>query len=500
MPGLQGATRETRVQAKAFALAGLLMAAFSTSARSADREAPPLKSWIDGPTRYVARPFEARQFRSLDSDEDRALFIERFWVRRDPTPDTLTNEYRQLFWQRVQEANRMFYGSTRPGWKTDRGKVYILYGPPNDIESDPDLRTDGLPNAGRGLIRWIYESRPGGRMDLDPITVVAFVKDTTGEYRLSHDPSLSSVFFSADAMREAETNTFTRWIESYVTPRRSELAVMLDLGRLQEVPPQEQVLLETVETIESYETRPLRARLARYRYADEPGDLVSVTVDLENLSERSSPALIARFMPRDATRKPRIIGEGSFRFQTFGSARLAQGRIVLEPGRYDVMVVAADPSDASTALYRGVLVVTPHVDPPQLEISDVSLARELEALAYASLVSYDEPFHLGPYTLVPRLDSRLLRGEPIEVLFEVSGGSPPYRVRYQVEGQDLDGSWIALGRPQVLEQSRAVQAWGLPTDASWPLGDYRVQILVQDEQQATVAATVPVSLHDGGAE
>ena len=102
-----------------------------------------LKKWVEGPIRYISKKEEIKQFKSLDTDEGRAVFVERFWRRRDPSPGTLTNEYRQLFWRRVQEANNSFVDSTKPGWMTDRGKIWILYGPPTEIDSDPTLKTDG---------------------------------------------------------------------------------------------------------------------------------------------------------------------------------------------------------------------------------------------------------------------------------------------------------------------------------------------------------------------
>src|SRR6185295_908197 len=105
----------------------------------AAHESPDLKDWIDGPVLYLAEKEETRSFRALETDDDRALFIEKFWARRDPTPQTLANEYRQMFWERVRAANLMFLDSHKPGWKTDRGKIYVLYGPPTSIEDHPNL-------------------------------------------------------------------------------------------------------------------------------------------------------------------------------------------------------------------------------------------------------------------------------------------------------------------------------------------------------------------------
>jgi GWxTD domain-containing protein len=200
-------------------------------AARAEPDTPPLRDWIKGPIRYLSLKEEARAFKSLETDEDRALFVERFWRRRDPSPETLTNEYRQLFWERVQQANANFIDSTKKGWMTDRGKIYILYGPPSEIQEDVHLSTEGLPAAGRGIIRWIYEGRPSERMDLDPIVVVPFVRDASGEYRVSYEPELASVFFDTDAIQTKANEDIEKFFSLVGSPQTSRLSVMLDLGR-----------------------------------------------------------------------------------------------------------------------------------------------------------------------------------------------------------------------------------------------------------------------------
>jgi GWxTD domain-containing protein len=469
--------------------AALLPGAEAKKKQQGDDDPPPLKQWISGPVRYIATRDEVRQFRALSSDNDRALFVERFWTRRDPTPQTLSNEYRQMFWERVQEANKGFHGSTKPGWLTDRGKIHILYGPPTEIEEAREVQAGDT--TGRGVIRWIYEDRPGGRRDLDAITVVAFYRDTSGEYRVSRDPVLNSVFFDAYALTD---RPFGQWTDVWLAPTRSELSVMLDLGKLQEVPPQEQVLLERVSTIESYRTTSLDVHIGRYEHPDKPGGLVALTVDAARTA--GQPAVLARFTPRDATKRPRLISEGSFRLEQFGERRVIQGKVVLEPGTYDLMVLSADPFDATTGMHRGVVVVPPTGD--RLRVSDVTLAAVLEPLEYRSLVSHDEPFLLGPYRTVPRFEATIRRGENVDVMFEVYGGSPPYSTVYRLQGHEDDESWTTLGQPQEYATEQSAQAWGVPTGAAWPLGEYRVLIEVRDAAGSSVTALAPFRLLGDG--
>jgi hypothetical protein len=132
----------------------------------------------------------------------------------------------------------------------------------------------------------------------------------------------------------------------------------------------------------------------------------------------------------------------------------------------------------------------------RLRASDVTLALELDSLRYASLSSHDEPFHVGPFRIVPRLDARLRRGDAVSVFYELYGGTPPYRVSYQVEGRELDGSWVALGQPSVSEQPGQAQGWEVPTSEAWPVGSYRLRIDVTDAGGDALRELVPFELAD----
>src|SRR5437867_1452402 len=89
--------------------------------RSIDFDAP-TERWREGPVRYLLTKDEDDAFRLLKTDEERAEFIRRFWASRDPDATTPENEYRTLFYARVVQADYVFTDSTKPGWKTDRGK------------------------------------------------------------------------------------------------------------------------------------------------------------------------------------------------------------------------------------------------------------------------------------------------------------------------------------------------------------------------------------------
>ena len=94
------------------------------------------KKWLDEDVRWIITDEERAAFKQLSNDEERDQFIEQFWLRRDPTPDTVENEYKDEYYRRIAYANERF-ASGIPGWKTDRGRIYIMYGPPDEIESHP---------------------------------------------------------------------------------------------------------------------------------------------------------------------------------------------------------------------------------------------------------------------------------------------------------------------------------------------------------------------------
>jgi GWxTD domain-containing protein len=104
----------------------------------------PYKKWLDEDVVYIITDEERAAFRQLSNDEERDNFIEAFWQRRDPTPDTEENEYKEEHYQRIAYANEHFPAGV-PGWKTDRGRIYIVFGKPDEIESHPSGGTYQRP-------------------------------------------------------------------------------------------------------------------------------------------------------------------------------------------------------------------------------------------------------------------------------------------------------------------------------------------------------------------
>ncbi len=99
----------------------------------------PYKKWLDEDVVYIITDEERAAFRQLSNDEERDNFIEAFWQRRDPTPDTEENEYKEEHYQRIAYANEHFAAGV-PGWRTDRGRIYIVFGKPHRPGSDRRIR------------------------------------------------------------------------------------------------------------------------------------------------------------------------------------------------------------------------------------------------------------------------------------------------------------------------------------------------------------------------
>ena len=150
------------------------------------------KKWLQEDVAFILTPEEREAFLHLNSDEEREQFIEQFWLRRDPTPDSVENEFREEHYRRIAYANERF-SSGKPGWKTDRGRIYIAWGPPDEIESHPSggayyrpIEEGGGSTSTYAFEIWRYRYLEGVGQEV----VLEFVDPSmSGEYRLTLDPS-----------------------------------------------------------------------------------------------------------------------------------------------------------------------------------------------------------------------------------------------------------------------------------------------------------------------
>ncbi|MGH9603789.1 MAG: GWxTD domain-containing protein, partial [Terriglobales bacterium] len=153
------------------------------------------RKWLDEDVRWIILDEEMQAFKQFSNDEERENFIEQFWIRRDPTPDTLENEYREEHYRRIAYANERF-AAGKAGWRTDRGKIYVMFGPPDQIDSHPSGGSYERPMEEGGgrtstfpFESWRYrylELEGGGQQEVE----LEFV-DTCmcGDYHLTIDRS-----------------------------------------------------------------------------------------------------------------------------------------------------------------------------------------------------------------------------------------------------------------------------------------------------------------------
>jgi TonB family protein len=139
----------------------------------------PYGKWLNEDVLYIITDRERAEYKKLTTDGERDQFIEHFWLVRDPTPGTPENELKEEHYRRIAFANEHFASANLPGWKTDRGRIYIPWGPPDEIDA----------HSGDGSVfpyeMWRYRSIEGLGQNVDfGFTDLA----RNGEYRLTLDP------------------------------------------------------------------------------------------------------------------------------------------------------------------------------------------------------------------------------------------------------------------------------------------------------------------------
>ena len=148
------------------------------------------KDWLDKDVTYIITDEERKAFKKLATDDERERFIEEFWRRRDPDPDTDENEFKEEYYERIAYTNEHF-ASGIPGWKTDRGRIWIMYGKPDGRETHPmggmyDRQSyeGGGSTSTYPFETWFYRYLPGVGSGIE----IEFVDPTgSGEYRIARN-------------------------------------------------------------------------------------------------------------------------------------------------------------------------------------------------------------------------------------------------------------------------------------------------------------------------
>ena len=150
------------------------------------------KDWLEKDVTYIISDEERKAFKQLSNDEEREKFIEAFWDRRNPNPDSEDNEFKDEHYRRIEYANEHFAAGV-PGWRTDRGRIYIVYGPPDEIESHPSGGSYDRPLEEGGGTTSTYPFEDWRYRHIDGIgeqVIIEFVDDCMcGTYEMTMDRS-----------------------------------------------------------------------------------------------------------------------------------------------------------------------------------------------------------------------------------------------------------------------------------------------------------------------
>ena len=166
-------------------LLALILLATATVGLTAWQSGPlkadsPYMKWMNQDVVYIISAQERSAFQKLTTDEERTQFIKEFWERRDPTPGTERNEFKEEHYRRIAYANDRFAAPVLAGWQTDRGHMYIIYGPPDEIESHPTKTPTSFAHE-----QWLYRHLDG----IGDRVILEFVDSAgNGDYRMSRDP------------------------------------------------------------------------------------------------------------------------------------------------------------------------------------------------------------------------------------------------------------------------------------------------------------------------
>lgn len=147
------------------------------------------KQWLEEVVLYIISPEEKEVFKNLPNEEERGKFIINFWRVRDPNPSTPKNEFKIEYYRRIAMANK-FFASAIPGWRTDRGRIYILLGPPNEIQQDFNPSADqSLTTTHAAKEVWSYMGLPGKKLPYS-LEITFVDKYGTGNYVLASNLGL----------------------------------------------------------------------------------------------------------------------------------------------------------------------------------------------------------------------------------------------------------------------------------------------------------------------
>ena len=469
------------------------------------------KDWVNNDVAYIITDDERSAFKKLATDEEREQFIEIFWRKRDPDPDTDENEYKETYYERIAYANE-HYASGIPGWKTDRGRIYIMYGKPDEVESHP---------AGGQYDRPVYQG--GGSTTTYPFEIwfyrylegvgsgieIEFVDPTgSGEYRIARSPDEKDALLNVPGAgltlneqlgmsNKADRVTMGSGYQREQDSPFARLQLMADLQRAPVVKNSELASLLTGSG--TIEDNPLNfdMRIDFFRQSDERV-VTAFTIQTENKELAFTD--IGGVQTARMNIFGRITSLAGRRVGTFEDAvttsataeelldvrgrKSAYGKTVpLPPGTYRVDVIVRDLTSGATQV-KHLGFTVPKYDAKQLSTSTLVLAARLQNISDQPAVGQ---FTIGQFKVIPNVARAYRRGEPVGLYLQVYNAGidqttlrPSVDVQYVLlkDGKEL-GSMPEDWKGMSDAGQRLTLARMITTDKLTP-GEYEMTIRIKD--------------------
>ncbi len=484
----------------------------------------PFKRWLDEDVRYIITGEERKAFVQMATDEERENFIESFWMRRDPTPDSIENEYKEEHYRRIAYANDRF-ASGIPGWKADRGRIYIAYGPADEIESHPSGGQYQRPyEEGGGFTStypfeiWRYRWIEGIGSDI----LLEFVDPTmTGEYRLTMDPSEKDALLhvpgagltlseqmgltdKADRFRRTDGTRMGTPIGGAQSIRYNQFERLQLYANIFKPPAVKFKDLEAIvnSTID-YDTLAYDVDIHYVRVTNSTV-LSGITVLLRNedlmfKEEGGLHKAVANIFGRITTMTRRV--QDTFEdtvsikttaerlHQEVGRSSVYNKSVPLAPGMYRLELVVKDLVGETMGTYRTAMRV-PAYDDEALATSSLILADKIERVPIRSLGTGQ--FVIGSSKVRPRIDDAFKQNERMGIYMQVYNlgqneetSRPSGNVTYQIARLDNPGE-LLLDFSEDVNTIRGASARQVIIEKLLPLqslepGEYRLNVMVEDK-------------------
>src|SRR6202165_1563738 len=413
------------------------------------------KEWLNEDVTYIISPDERNAFLQLDTNEEREQFIEQFWLRRSSNPDLPDNDFKEEHYRRIAYTNE-HYASGIPGWKTDRGRMYIMWGPADEVESHPTGGTYDRPmQEGGGSTTtypwetWRYRYMEG----IGENVIWEFVDPSgSGEFRLTMDPSEKDALLHVpgaglsllESMGMAsKSDRFTRSDGTNLptamggTPASMDEFSRLELYAKVNKPPEVKFKdLEAVVTSRIVRDQVHFTWRTDFMKVTNDTVLVPITIQVSNgqLNFQSKDGIHSATMSvfgRVSTLTGRVVQTfedpvskdfpDSLFQQSLKLQSIYQKAIPLRPGLYRLDIVIKDVKSGNVGVVNSRLQV-PRYEDDKLEASSLILADQLEHVPAKQIGSGQ--FVLGSSKVRPKLDGEFASNIKLGIYMQVYNLKP----------------------------------------------------------------------------